>query len=95
MAELKTELTITRTFVDECIAEHVRGELSVDKAAMAKWWVTDLMGRVADKCLQLHGGYGYTHEYAVGQAWIDARITRIYGGTNEIMKEIIGRSLGL
>jgi acyl-CoA dehydrogenase len=95
MAELKTELTVTRCFIDECISEHVRGELTVDKAAMAKWWTTDLMGRVADKCLQLHGGYGYTHEYAVGQAWIDARITRIYGGTNEIMKEIIGRSLGL
>ena len=62
---------------------------------MAKWWVTDLMGRLADKCLQLHGGYGYTHEYPIGQAWIDARITRIYGGTNEIMKELIGRTLGL
>jgi long-chain-acyl-CoA dehydrogenase len=95
MAELKTELTITRCFVDECIAAHVNGELSVDKAAMAKWWTTELMGRVADKCLQLHGGYGYTREYAISQAWVDARITRIYGGTTEIMKEIIGRTLGL
>jgi long-chain-acyl-CoA dehydrogenase len=95
MAELKTELTITRTFIDECIAQHVAGELGVDRAAMAKWWTTELMGRVADKCLQLHGGYGYTHEYPISQAWVDARITRIYGGTTEIMKELIGRTLGL
>ncbi|MBA2763846.1 MAG: acyl-CoA dehydrogenase family protein [Thermoleophilaceae bacterium] len=95
MAEMKTELTIVRTFVDQCIATHVEGELSVEQAAMAKWWTTEMLGRVADRCLQLHGGYGYTTEYAISRAWVDARITRIYGGTTEIMKELIGRGMGL
>ena len=95
MAEMKTEITITRTFVDELISRHCDGQVAVEEAAMAKWWTTELLGRVTDRCLQLHGGYGYTREYAIGQAWIDARITRIYAGTTEIMKELIGRSMGL
>jgi alkylation response protein AidB-like acyl-CoA dehydrogenase len=95
LAELKTEITITRVFVDELIRRHGEGQVTVEEAAMAKWWTTDLLGRVTDRCLQLHGGYGYTKEYEIGQAWIDARITRIYAGSNEIMKELIGRSMGL
>ncbi|MTD47776.1 acyl-CoA dehydrogenase [Conexibacter sp. W3-3-2] len=95
MAELKTEITITRTFVDDLIRRHCEGEVSIEEAAMAKWWTTELLGRVTDRCLQLHGGYGYTREYEISQAWVDARITRIYAGTTEIMKELIGRSMGL
>jgi alkylation response protein AidB-like acyl-CoA dehydrogenase len=71
------------------------GELTVTDAAMAKWWTTDLQNKVADRCLQLHGGYGYMDEYPVSKAWRDSRVQSIYGGTNEIMKEIIGRSIGL
>ena len=71
------------------------GELTPEEAASAKWWCTDLQGRVADRCLQLFGGYGYMVEYPIARAWADARVTRIYGGANEIMKEIVGRSLGL
>jgi alkylation response protein AidB-like acyl-CoA dehydrogenase len=95
MAEMKTELTITRAFVDQCIARHCARELTIDEAAMAKWWTTELLGRVTDRCLQLHGGYGYTTEYPIATAWADARVTRIYGGTTEIMKDLIGRGLGL
>ncbi len=95
MAEIKTELTITRAFIDRCIAKHCAGELASEEAAMAKWWTTELVGRVTDRCLQLHGGYGYTTEYPIATAWADARVTRIYGGTTEIMKELIGRRLGL
>ena len=94
-AELVTELTIARTFVDDCVRLHVAGELSAEQAAMAKYWVTELQVRVADRCLQLHGGYGYMREYPVSRAFVDARVQTIYGGTNEIMREIIGRSLGL
>jgi acyl-CoA dehydrogenase len=95
MAEMKTEITITRTFVDDVIRRQVDGQVSIEEAAMAKWWTTELLGRVTDRCLQLHGGYGYTKEYEISQAWVDARITRIYAGTTEIMKELIGRSMGL
>ena len=95
MAEMKTEITIGRTFVDDLIRRHCSGDVSVEEAAMAKWWTTELLGRVTDRCLQLHGGYGYTKEYEIGQAWIDARITRIYAGSNEIMMELIGRTMGL
>jgi len=95
MAEIKTELTIGRAFIDQSIAKHMAGELTIAEAAMAKWWTTELLGRVTDSCLQLHGGYGYTHEYPISSAWVDARITRIYGGTTEIMKELIGRTMGL
>ncbi len=95
MAELKTEVEIARVFMDRCLAEHETGELSIDHAAMAKYWTTELQTRVIDRCLQLHGGYGYMSEYPIAQAWIDSRAQTIYGGTTEIMKEIIGRSMGL
>ena len=93
LAEVKTKTAVSRAFLDECITEHLRGELSVDKAAMQKYWLTDTQGEVLDVCLQLHGGYGFMQEYAVGEMWADARVQRIYGGTNEIMKELIARNL--
>ncbi len=95
MAELKTKIELTRCFVDRCIERYVAGTCTVEEAAMAKWWSTDLLGDVTDAGVQLHGGYGYTTEYPIGKAWVDARISRIYAGTNEIMKELIGRTLGL
>ena len=95
MAEMATEIEIGQSFVDRCVLALNAGELTAEEAAMAKWWCTELQGRVADACVQLHGGYGYMTEYPVARAYADARITRIYGGTTEIMKEIIGRSLGL
>jgi acyl-CoA dehydrogenase len=95
MAELKTKIEITRCFVDRCIERYVAGTCTVEEAAMAKWWTTQLLCDVTDAGVQLHGGYGYTTEYAIGKAWVDARIGKIYAGTNEIMKELIGRTLGL
>ncbi|MBQ1073700.1 acyl-CoA dehydrogenase family protein [Micromonospora sp. C31] len=95
LAELDTEVTIARTFVNHCVAEYGAGRLSVSDAAKAKWWTTELQNRVADRCVQLHGGYGYMLEYPVAKAWLDGRVQTIYGGTTEIMKEIIGRGLGL
>jgi len=94
LAEMKTEVEIGRTFIDHCIQRHNQGELSVEQAAMAKWWTTDLQVRVIDQCLQLHGGYGYMMEYPIAKAYIDSRAQKIYGGSNEIMKEIIGRAMG-
>ncbi|OBY28176.1 acyl-CoA dehydrogenase family protein [Leisingera sp. JC1] len=93
LAECLTKTKVARAFLDECISEHLQGKLTVEKAAMAKYWITDTQGEVLDECLQLHGGYGYMQEYAVGETWADARVQRIYGGTNEIMKELIARSL--
>ncbi len=93
-AEMKTEITIGRVFIDRCVMELNRGSLTAEEAAMAKWWTTDLQKRVVDQCLQLHGGYGYMMEYPIARAYLDARVQTIYGGTNEIMKEIIGRSMG-
>jgi alkylation response protein AidB-like acyl-CoA dehydrogenase len=95
MAEIATEVEIAQTFVDRCVVALNAGELTAEEAAMAKWWCTELQKRVIDRCLQLHGGYGYMVEYPIARAYADARITTIYGGTTEIMKEIIGRSLGL
>ena len=95
LAEVATEVEIAQHFVDECVRALDTGDLSADDAAKAKWWTTELQGRVMDTCLQLFGGYGYMVEYPIARAYADARITRIYGGTTEIMKEIIGRSLGL
>jgi alkylation response protein AidB-like acyl-CoA dehydrogenase len=95
LAELQTEIAIARVFVDRCVQALNADELTAEDAAMAKWWCTELQGRVADRCLQLHGGYGYMLEYPIARAYADARVTRIYGGANEIMKEIIGRSMGL
>lgn len=95
MAELATELSVARTYVDDCIRRHVDQALSAEDAAAAKWWTTELQQRVVNRCLQLHGGYGYMREYRIARDYEDARITTIYGGTTEIMKEIVGRSLGL
>ena len=95
LAELATEVQIARVFVDKCILELNAGRLSVSDAAMAKWWTTELQLRVVDAGLQLHGGYGYMLEYPIAQAYLDSRVQTIYGGTTEIMKEIIGRSLGV
>jgi alkylation response protein AidB-like acyl-CoA dehydrogenase len=95
LAELHGEVEIARGFVDRCTVALDAGELTPEEAATAKWWCTDLQGRVADRCLQLFGGYGYILEYPIARAFADARVTRIYGGANEIMKEIVGRSLGL
>jgi alkylation response protein AidB-like acyl-CoA dehydrogenase len=94
-AEMATEIEIGEAFVDRCVLALNAGTLDAEEAAMAKWWCTELQGRVVDSCVQLHGGYGYMTEYPIARAFTDARITRIYGGTTEIMKEIIGRSLGL
>jgi len=95
LAELDTEVTIARTFLNHCIDEYNAGRLSVTDAAKAKWWTTELQTKVADRCVQLHGGYGYMLEYPVAKAWLNSRVQTIYGGTTEIMKEIIGRGLGL
>jgi alkylation response protein AidB-like acyl-CoA dehydrogenase len=93
LAELKTELLIGRTFVDRCIQQMMDAELDPTTSAMAKYWVSDLQCKVVDQCLQLHGGYGYMMEYPITRAYADARVQRIYGGTNEIMKELIARTL--
>ena len=93
LAECKTKTMVARAFLDNCIEEHLRGELTVEKAAMCKYWLTDTQGEVLDDCLQLHGGYGFMQEYAIAEMWTDARVQRIYGGTNEIMKELIARNL--
>jgi alkylation response protein AidB-like acyl-CoA dehydrogenase len=95
LAELATEIEIGQTFIDRCILALNEGTLTAEEAAMAKWWCTELQKRTVDRCLQLHGGYGYMNEYPIARAYADARVTTIYGGTTEIMKEIIGRSLGL
>jgi acyl-CoA dehydrogenase len=93
LAELKTKAHIARVFVDDCIARHLKGELDVATAAMAKYWTTDLQCEVVDQCLQFHGGYGYMWEYPIARLYADSRVQKIYGGTNEIMKELIGRTL--
>jgi acyl-CoA dehydrogenase len=93
LAELKTEATIGRVFYNDCVARHIDGGLDPVTASMAKYWLTDLQGKVVDECLQLHGGYGYMNEYPIARMYRDARVQRIYGGTNEIMKLLIARSL--
>jgi alkylation response protein AidB-like acyl-CoA dehydrogenase len=95
LAEMKTEIELATAYTDQAVLALGRGELSAEDAAMAKWWCTELQGRVVDRCVQLHGGYGYMLEYPIARAYADARVTRIYGGANEIMKEIVGRSLGV
>ncbi len=94
LAEMQTEITIGRTFVDQCVLELNAGTLTTEKAAMAKMWCSEMEWRVVDQCLQLHGGYGYMEEYPLAKRMRDARVQRIYGGTNEIMREIVGRSMG-
>jgi acyl-CoA dehydrogenase len=93
LADVATEVQAGRAFVDTCIAAHAEGELTPVEAAGAKLWATELQNRVIDRCVQLFGGYGYMEEYEIARMWRDARVTRIYGGTSEIMREIIGRSL--
>ena len=95
LAEVATEVEIGQSFIDRCVGALNDGTLTADDAAMAKWWCTELQKRAVDRCLQLFGGYGYMTEYPIARAYLDARITTIYGGTTEIMKEIVGRSLGL
>ena len=94
LAEMKTELDIGRVFLDHCIMLQNEKKLTPEQAAMAKWWCTDVAKKVIDQCLQLHGGYGYMLEYPIAKFYLDVRVDPIHGGTNEIMKEIIGRSMG-
>jgi len=93
LAEMRSEIQIGRVYVDRCMELILKKELGIDAAAAAKYWTSDLLSKVVDECLQLHGGYGYMMEYPVARAYVDSRINRIYGGTNEIMKEIISRML--
>ena len=95
LAEMATEVRIARTFVNDCVMKHIAGELDASGASMAKWWTTELQNKLAGQGVQLHGGYGYMLEYPIARAFIDSRISTIYGGTTEIQKEIIGRSLGI
>jgi acyl-CoA dehydrogenase len=95
IVEMATEVKLGRTFVDKLIADHIEGKNMVLEVSMAKYWTTDMAFRTADRCLQLHGGYGYCEEYAIARAWRDLRVTRIFAGTNEIMKGIAARCLGL
>jgi alkylation response protein AidB-like acyl-CoA dehydrogenase len=95
VAELITKLDVAQAFADQCLAAHVAGELGTEDASKAKWWTSEVQNEIIDGCVQLFGGYGYMREYRVARAWMDARVTRIWAGSNEIMKEIIGRSAGL
>ena len=95
LAELSTEVQIAQVFIDKCLELILDGKLETATASMAKYWTTDLEGKVMDTCLQMHGGYGFMWEYPIAQAFVDARVERIYGGSNEIMKELISRSIGL
>ncbi|HEX6362449.1 MAG TPA: acyl-CoA dehydrogenase family protein [Albitalea sp.] len=93
LAECQTQATLARSFVDDCIGRLQRGALDVPTAAMAKWWTTEALCRVVDECLQLHGGYGYINEYPIARMYADARVSRIYGGANEVMKEVVARAM--
>jgi alkylation response protein AidB-like acyl-CoA dehydrogenase len=95
VADLVTQVEVTQAFVDQCIVAHTEGRLTAVDAAKAKWWTAKVQNDVLDACVQLHGGYGYMNEYRVARAWRDARVTKIWAGSNEIMKELIGRDLGL
>jgi alkylation response protein AidB-like acyl-CoA dehydrogenase len=95
LAELVTAIEVTQAYVDDCVIAHAKGELTAVDAAKAKWWSAQVQNDVLDECVQLYGGYGYMNEYRVARAWRDARVTKIWAGSNEIMKELIGRDLGL
>ena len=95
LAELVTRVEVTQAYVDQCVVAHASGELTAIDAAKAKWWTAEVQNDVLDHCVQLHGGYGYMNEYRVARAWRDARVTKIWAGSNEIMKMLIGRDLGL
>ena len=94
LAELVTKVEVAQAYIDQCVDAHRRGELTAIDAAKAKWWSADIQNDVLDNCVQLHGGYGFMNEYRVARAWRDARVTKIWAGSNEIMKELIGRDLG-
>ena len=93
LAEVRTWVHVARVFIDDCIVKLGEGRLDTVDASMAKWWLTDLQSKVTDECLQLFGGYGYMKEYPISRLYVDARVQRIYGGANEVLKEIIARSL--
>lgn len=95
LAEVRTKIEVMQTYLDQCIVAVNAGELSPEEAAGAKWWTTETQWEILDRCLQLHGGYGYMNEYEIARLWRDSRVQRVYGGTNEIMKDLIGRSMGL
>ena len=95
VAEMKVKLDLAQIYLDRCIEELVAGELTAEEAAAAKMWITETEWEILDRCLQLHGGYGYTNEYEIARLWRDGRVQRLYGGTTEVMKDIVGRSLGL
>ncbi|HST48310.1 acyl-CoA dehydrogenase family protein [Jatrophihabitans sp.] len=95
LAEIATEVDVAQAYIDRCVDALTIGDLTPEDAAKAKWWATELQGRVVDRCLQLHGGYGYMQEYPIARAYADARVTRIYGGATEVMKDLIGKSLKL
>ena len=90
-----TSIEVAEAYVDDCIEAHAKGELTAVDAAKAKWWSAQVQNDVLDECVQLYGGYGFMNEYRVARAWRDARVTKIWAGSNEIMKELIGRDLGL
>ncbi|MFL6158406.1 MAG: acyl-CoA dehydrogenase family protein, partial [Marmoricola sp.] len=92
--ELVTKIEVTEAHLDACVMAHTKGKLTPVDAAKAKWWTSQIQNEVLDHCVQLHGGYGYMNEYRVARAWRDARVTKIWAGSNEIMKELIGRDLG-
>jgi acyl-CoA dehydrogenase len=93
LAEIATQIKVGRAFIDRCVVDLLAGTLDTVTASMAKMWASDALGRVVDECVQLFGGYGYMNEYPVARMYVDARIQRIYGGTNEIMKEVISRGM--
>jgi len=93
LAELKTSTAVCRSFIDECIAQHNIGQLTNSTASMAKYWATDLENKVATECLQMHGGWGYMMDTCIARSFIDARVQSIYGGSNEVMKELIARPI--
>ena len=95
LADLVTRIAVTQAYVDQCVMAHTRGELTAVDAAKAKWWSSQVQNDVLDHCVQVYGGYGYMNEYRVARAWRDARVSKIWAGSNEIMKELIGRDLGL
>jgi acyl-CoA dehydrogenase len=95
LAEMATDAHIARVFVDDCLKRHVAGELDPKTASMAKWWITEVQKKLVDQGVQMHGGYGYMSEYPIARAFVNSRVQTIYGGTTEIQKEIIGRSLGI
>jgi alkylation response protein AidB-like acyl-CoA dehydrogenase len=95
LAELVTKIEVAEAYVDDCVIAHTKGQLTAIDAAKAKWWTSQVQNDVLDACVQMHGGYGFMNEYRVARAWRDARVTKIWAGSNEIMKELIGRDLGL